>query len=116
MCCVFSEFGRFKISLDLVCSGVSFLTGKEAEMKSGYLPGLFELTWLVFGETLKISGTEPAFLSKQGIPNLGFFWETKAVQRSTATRTALGWSIFPGCLKPDDLFCVLEEVEVKERV
>lgn len=52
LCCVFSEFGRFKISLDLVCSGVNFLTGEDEEMKSGYLPGLFELTWLVFGETL----------------------------------------------------------------
>lgn len=58
-----------------------------------------ELTWLVFGETLKISGTEPAFLSKQRIPNLGFVWETKAVQSSTATRTALSWSNFPGCLR-----------------
>lgn len=47
---VFSEFGRFKISLDLVCSGVNFLTGEDEEMKPGYLPGFFELTWLVFGE------------------------------------------------------------------
>lgn len=28
-----------------------FLTGEDEEMKSGYLPGLFELTWLVFRET-----------------------------------------------------------------
>lgn len=49
---VFFVFGRFKISLDLVCSGLNFLTGEDEEIKSGYLPGLFELRWLVFGEKL----------------------------------------------------------------
>lgn len=48
----FSEFGRFKISLDLVCSGLNFLIEEDEEIKSGYLRGVFELTWLVFGETL----------------------------------------------------------------
>lgn len=77
---------------------VSFLTGEEAEMKSEYLAGLFDLTLLVFWETLTVSATDPAFPTKQA-PNLGFPGESKAVQSSQTTRRCPGWSISPGGLK-----------------
>lgn len=44
----FPSLAVFKISSDLVCSGVNFLTGEEAEVNSGCLAGFFDLTVLVF--------------------------------------------------------------------
>lgn len=95
---VFLSLAVFKISLDLACSAVNFLTGEEAEMQYGYLAGLFNLTLLVFWETLTRSTTEPAFLTNQA-PKLGFLGESKAARSSQTTRMCPGLSISLGILK-----------------
>lgn len=93
--CFFLSLAVFKISSDLVCSGASFLTGEEAEMKSGYLTVLFNLTLLVFWETLTVSAGEAASLTQQA-PKMGFLGESKAVRSSQTTRGCPGWSVSLG--------------------